>query len=72
MNNLLSNSYNYLKPMGKVDVVLMEQNSNIIIKVIDNGIGIPKKEFQKRTCLIYLNVFIEVIYPAIKIPVVQV
>lgn len=44
MNNLLSNSYNYLKPNGKVEVVLLEQDSNIIIKVIDNGIGIPQKD----------------------------
>jgi signal transduction histidine kinase len=44
MNNLLSNSYNYLKPKGKVDIVLMEQNNNIIIKVIDNGIGIPERD----------------------------
>lgn len=44
MNNLLSNSYHYLKPMGKVDVVLVEQDNNIIIQVIDNGIGIPEKD----------------------------
>ena len=44
MNNLLSNSYHYLKPMGKADVVLVEQNNNIVIQVIDNGIGIPEKD----------------------------
>lgn len=44
MNNLLSNSYKYLKPNGKVEVILKKEKQNIIIKVIDNGIGIPEKD----------------------------
>lgn len=44
MNNLLSNAYNYLKPNGKVEVFLTKQNQDIIIKVADNGIGIPEKD----------------------------
>lgn len=44
MNNLISNSYKYLKPKGKVHIVLIKENKNIIIKVIDNGIGIPEKD----------------------------
>lgn len=44
MNNLISNSYKYLKPMGKVSVILKKENQNVVIKVIDNGIGIPKKD----------------------------
>ncbi|OGO78746.1 MAG: two-component sensor histidine kinase [Clostridiales bacterium GWB2_37_7] len=44
MNNLLSNAYNHLRINGKVEVVLTKQNQNIIIKVIDNGIGIPEKD----------------------------
>lgn len=44
MNNLLSNSYKYLRPNGKAKVVLKKENNNIIIKVIDNGIGIPEKD----------------------------
>lgn len=44
MNNLISNSYKYLKPMGKVSVVLKKENYNVVIKVIDNGIGIPEKD----------------------------
>lgn len=44
INNLLSNSYKYLKPNGKVNVVLKKEKSNIVIKVIDNGIGIPEKD----------------------------
>ncbi|MDF2891045.1 MAG: two-component system signal transduction histidine kinase [Clostridia bacterium] len=44
MNNLLSNSYNHLKPNGKVDVILVHENDKIIVKVRDNGIGIPEKD----------------------------
>lgn len=44
MNNLISNSYKYLNPKGKVTVVLKKENQNILIKIIDNGIGIPKAD----------------------------
>lgn len=44
MNNLLSNSYKYLEANGKVEVILKKEKQNILIKVIDNGIGIPKKD----------------------------
>lgn len=44
INNLLSNSYKYLRPDGKVTVVLEKENQSIIIKVIDTGIGIPKED----------------------------
>lgn len=44
MNNLLSNAHNYLIPNGKVEVNLTKQNKDIIIKVIDNGIGISQKD----------------------------
>lgn len=44
VNNLLSNSYKYLRSNGKVKVVLKKENNIIIIKVIDNGIGIPDKD----------------------------
>jgi signal transduction histidine kinase len=44
MNNLLSNSYKYLRLNGKATVVLKKEDHNIIIKVIDNGIGIPEKD----------------------------
>jgi signal transduction histidine kinase len=44
MNNLLSNSYKYLRPNGEVKVVLKKENNAVIIKVIDNGIGIPDKD----------------------------
>jgi two-component system sensor histidine kinase BaeS len=44
MNNLISNSYKYLNHNGKVTVVLKKENENILIKIIDNGIGIPEKD----------------------------
>jgi len=44
MHNLLSNSYKYLKPRGKVIVELKEEKEGITIKVEDNGIGIPEKD----------------------------
>jgi signal transduction histidine kinase len=44
ITNLLSNSYRYLRENGKVTVTLRKENQNIIIKVIDNGIGIPEKD----------------------------
>ena len=44
MNNLLSNPHKYLKPNGKVQVILKKEKENIVIKVIDNGIGIPEKD----------------------------
>ena len=44
INNLLSNSYKSLNPNGRVEVILKKGNQNIIIKVSDNGIGIPEKD----------------------------
>jgi len=44
MTNLISNSYNYLNPKGKVEVELIKEDKNVVIKVIDNGIGIPEKD----------------------------
>ncbi|MPM67435.1 Sensor histidine kinase ResE [bioreactor metagenome] len=44
VNNLLLNAYNHLKPNGAVEVTLKKEKQNIIIKVIDNGIGIPEKD----------------------------
>ncbi|WP_315072993.1 HAMP domain-containing sensor histidine kinase [uncultured Clostridium sp.] len=44
MNNLITNSYKYLKVKGKVTVALKNEKRNIVIKVIDNGIGIPEKD----------------------------
>jgi len=43
INNLLSNSYMYLKENGKVRVTLSREHDSIVMKVIDNGIGIPEE-----------------------------
>ncbi len=44
MNNLLSNSYRYLIPNGKVQIILKKEKHTILIEVIDNGIGIPEED----------------------------
>lgn len=44
MTNLLSNSYKYLNSNGVVEVVLIKEKQKLLIKIIDNGIGIPEKD----------------------------
>jgi two-component system, OmpR family, sensor histidine kinase BaeS len=44
MHNLLTNAHKFLKPKGRVEVILKKEKWNIVIKVIDNGIGIPKED----------------------------
>ena len=44
INNLLWNSYKYLKPNGNAHIILKKEKQNVILKVIDNGIGIPEKD----------------------------
>jgi two-component system, OmpR family, sensor histidine kinase BaeS len=44
MYNLLSNSYKYLNEGGQVIVTLKNEADNIIIRVKDNGMGIPEKD----------------------------
>ncbi|MBL4932009.1 ATP-binding protein [Clostridium paridis] len=44
MTNLLSNSFRYLKKDGLVKVILDKVKDNIIIQIIDNGIGISEKD----------------------------
>jgi len=44
MYNLLSNSIKYLDQNGKVKVSLREINSQLIIDVVDNGMGIKEDE----------------------------
>ncbi len=40
--NLLSNAAKYTNPGGEINVNIIDTNNNIIIEVVDNGIGIPK------------------------------
>lgn len=49
VNNLISNAIKYTKPQGTVFVQLKDN----VLLVQDNGVGIPKKAYQK-----YLNDFI--------------
>jgi two-component system, OmpR family, sensor histidine kinase BaeS len=44
MHNLLTNAHKFLKSKGRVEVILKKEKWNIVIKVIDNGIGIPKED----------------------------
>lgn len=43
MYNLLSNSIKYLNDKGKVLIILIKDETNAIIKIIDNGIGMEEK-----------------------------
>ena len=45
--NLIFNAFKYTKPNGKIEVSVLEENDMIIIKVIDNGIGIEKSDLNK-------------------------
>jgi len=47
INNLLSNAFKFTKEEGKVDLSLCAVEDNVIIKVKDNGIGIPTEEMDK-------------------------
>jgi signal transduction histidine kinase/DNA-binding response OmpR family regulator len=42
MYNLLSNAFKFTPEGGKIDLKVEEDDFNIIIRVADNGIGIPK------------------------------
>ncbi len=43
VSNLVSNALKYTNEGGKVKVVLEKKNENVLIKIIDTGIGIPKE-----------------------------
>lgn len=43
-NNLLSNAFKYTSKQGEIEIVINKKEENIIIQVIDNGIGIPLKD----------------------------
>lgn len=46
-SNLISNAIRYNVENGKINVMSKCENSNIIIKISDTGIGIPKKDQSK-------------------------
>lgn len=45
--NLLSNAFKYTKPYATIELVIEEEETGIIVKVIDNGIGISKEDIDK-------------------------
>lgn len=47
LNNLISNAVKYNKDNGKVDVYISRENSKVIIKVADTGIGMTPEECAK-------------------------
>ncbi|MGM0471333.1 MAG: sensor histidine kinase [Bacillota bacterium] len=44
INNLVSNAYKYTSDQGEISIVTRLEDDKVLIKVKDNGIGIPKKE----------------------------
>lgn len=44
LSNLLSNAIKYSHENGKIELTALDQNDELIFKVSDNGLGIPKKE----------------------------
>ena len=42
--NILSNAVKYTPPEGKIAVEMRRQNSHILVKITDNGWGIPAKQ----------------------------
>lgn len=45
--NLLSNAFKYSKPNATIEVLLENAENEIVIKVIDNGVGISKEDINK-------------------------
>lgn len=51
VENLLDNAIKYIKKGGKIEINLSKKDKNILFKIKDNGVGIPKEDqkyiFQK-------------------------
>lgn len=45
--NLISNAIKYNRPNGKIIIIIKERLDNILIKVMDTGIGISKEDQEK-------------------------
>lgn len=45
--NLLSNAFKYSKPGATIEMVVEESEQTIIVKIIDNGIGISREDIDK-------------------------
>lgn len=47
IGNLLSNAIKYSKPNGKIQIELNKENSQTIVTINDNGLGIPSEDLSK-------------------------
>ncbi|MBF0117191.1 MAG: response regulator [Desulfobacterales bacterium] len=47
INNLLTNAIKYNRPNGNIEIEIVRDNDNVIIRVTDTGIGMSKDEQQK-------------------------
>lgn len=45
--NLLSNAFKYSSPNGNIEIVIGETDTEIVVQVMDNGIGIEKQDIDK-------------------------
>lgn len=45
--NLLSNAFKYTKPYATIELVVEEEENELIVKVLDSGIGIRKEDIDK-------------------------
>lgn len=47
IGNLLSNAIKYSKPKGRIQIELRKENSETILTISDNGLGIPSDDLSK-------------------------
>ena len=52
LTNLVGNAVKYNHPGGQVWVTIREQDGQMVIRVRDNGVGIPEESW-----IVFLNVF---------------
>lgn len=50
ISNLINNSYEALSEKGSIKVKVENQGSELLIKIVDNGSGIPENLISKITC----------------------
>lgn len=47
IDQIINNSYKYIKDNGKIDIYFEENNDILILNIKDNGMGIPKKDIER-------------------------